>query len=105
MFGPELVGQRVRLRSPALGDVATFSRWFADPEVVRYWWRRDAPWARMPRLAAFGLFLYACLSRRAILWTIEHEGKAIGHCHLRRIDRTNGNATTAVLIGDRSQQG
>ena len=103
MFGPALAGPRIRLRAPTLGDVASFSRWFADPEIVRYWWMGDVPWARQPRIAAIRVFLGACFLPNAVVWTIERDGKAIGHCHLRQIDRVNGHASSALLVGERSQ--
>jgi RimJ/RimL family protein N-acetyltransferase len=56
-------------------------------------------------MAAIGLLLYSRLSRRAVSWTIEVKGAAVGHCHLRGIDRVNGHATGAVLIGEKSQRG
>jgi RimJ/RimL family protein N-acetyltransferase len=105
MFGPELTGGRLRLRAPVLSDIAYFSRWFADGEVMRYWWMRDTRWSGRPRLAAARLFFGAKVSRTAILWTIEHAGKPIGHCHVRQIDRVRSKATAAVLIGERSEQG
>jgi RimJ/RimL family protein N-acetyltransferase len=105
MLGPDLAGPRIRLRAPTASDVPSFSRWFADSEVVRYWWIRDALWARRPGVAALLLYLAAGLSRTAVVWTIEHEGRPIGHCHIRHIDRAKGLGTTSVLIGERSARG
>lgn len=31
-----VVGERLRLRPPELGDVDLRRRWFSDPEVTRY---------------------------------------------------------------------
>jgi RimJ/RimL family protein N-acetyltransferase len=56
-------------------------------------------------MGAIGLLLYSWLSRRAVSWTIDVEGVAVGHCHLRGIDRVNGIATGALLIGEKSQRG
>jgi len=105
VFGPVLTGPRVRLRPPALGDVTSFSRWFADYEIVRYWWMGDVPWARQPRIAAVRVFLGAWFMPNTVVWTIEREGRPIGHCHIREIDRVNGRASTALLIGERSEHG
>jgi RimJ/RimL family protein N-acetyltransferase len=105
MIGPTLTGPRIRLRAPRPGDVASFSRWFADPEIVRYWWMGDVPWARQPRIAALRVLLGALFLPSAIVWTIEREGRPIGHCHIRQIDRVNGHASTALFIGERTQHG
>jgi RimJ/RimL family protein N-acetyltransferase len=43
MLGTILSGERVRLRAPALDDLPTFIRWFAEPEVTRYLLRRYPP--------------------------------------------------------------
>jgi RimJ/RimL family protein N-acetyltransferase len=104
VLGPDLAGTRLRLRAPRVGDFRPFSRWYADPEVVRYWWMGDVPWARQPRIASVRLFLGAWFNRNAIVWTLESGGKPIGHCHIREIDRLNGHARTALLIGERSEQ-
>lgn len=105
MFGPELIGARLRLRAPAVRDLACFARWFADPDVMRYWWMRDTWWAERPRFAALRLFIGARLSPTAMLWTIEHGGQPIGHCHIRKIDGGKRKATAAVLIGERTEHG
>lgn len=104
MFGPELGGARLTLRPPAIGDIRTFRRWLGDPDVNRYWWTRDVPWARRPTVAALVLFIGA-LRPTVFLWTIEHERKPIGLCLIRQIDRRNRQATAAVLIGEPTEQG
>ena len=104
VFGPTLTGSRLTLRSPHLRDIPLFRRWLADPEVARYWWTRDVPWARRPALAAVVLFIGG-LRPDVILWTIAHEGKPIGHCLIRKIDRARRQATAAILIGERAAQG
>jgi ribosomal-protein-alanine N-acetyltransferase len=104
VFGPALAGPRLTLRSPYLRDIPRFRGWLADPEVARYWWTRDVPWAKRPAVAAVVLFVGG-LRPDVILWTIAHDGKAIGHCLIRKIDRARRHATAAVLIGERAAQG
>lgn len=104
VFGPVLTGPRLTLRSPYLRDIPRFRRWLADPEVARYWWTRDVPWAKRPAVAAVVLFVGG-LRPDVILWTIAHDGKPIGHCLIRTIDRARRHATAAVLIGERAAQG
>ena len=105
MFGPELNGGRLRLRAPTLRDIPYFTRWFTDEDIVRYWWVHEGFWTRHPRLAAMRLFVSAGVSPTAVFWTIEFMGKPIGHCHIRHIDRDKGDATAAILIGEKAQQG
>jgi len=104
VLGPDLAGPRLRLRAPRPGDFGPFSRWYADPDIVRFWWMGDVPWARQPRIASLRLFLGAWFNRDAVVWTIETDGKPIGHCHIRQIDRLDGHAHTALLIGEHSAQ-
>jgi RimJ/RimL family protein N-acetyltransferase len=66
---------------------------------------RDVFWIGPPVVAALALLVGAFVGRTMYLWTIEHEGRAIGHCYMRQIDRREGHATAAMLIGDRSEQG
>ena len=70
-----------------------------------YWWIHTAPWAQRPGLAAFVLFAGALFSRTTVFWTIERQGRPIGHCHIRHIDRSGGHGTAAILIGDKRAQG
>ena len=104
MFGPALTGPRLALRPPSVRDIPRLVRWLGDPEVTRYWWTRDVPWAKRPAIAAAVLFVGG-LRPNAILWIITHDGQAIGHCLIRHIDRTRRHATAAVLIGERSEHG
>ena len=104
MFGPALIGPRVTLRPPSVRDIPRFRRWLADPEIARYWWTRDVPWAKRSAIAAVVLFIGG-LRPNAILWTITHDGEAIGHCLIRQIDRTKKQATAAVLIGEPADHG
>jgi ribosomal-protein-alanine N-acetyltransferase len=62
------------------------------------------PWAKRPALAAIVLFVGG-LRPNAIVWTIAHDGEAIGHCLIRKIDRVNRRATAAILIGERADHG
>jgi RimJ/RimL family protein N-acetyltransferase len=105
VFGPRLSGALVRLRPPTPGDLRSYRRWFTDPAVSEYWWTRHTRWAARPGLAALLLYLHGRLSSTAILWTIERNGRPIGHCHIRRIDRERRQAVTAVLIGEAADRG
>jgi RimJ/RimL family protein N-acetyltransferase len=99
---PALAGARLVLRAFRAADIRHFRRWFADAEVVRYWWMRDVPWARWPLVAALILFTRGTLERGSIFWTIELDGKPIGHTNIRHIDRGAGHGTAAMFIGEKS---
>jgi len=103
MFGPSLTGTHVRLRPVRITDLPRFSRWFADPAIVRHWWTQDVPWARWPLVAAL-LLVIGSLRPNAIVWVIEADGRPIGHSSLRHIDTRTRTATVAVLIGQTSEQ-
>ena len=105
MFGPRLTGTRVTLRGFRLDDAPHFRRWFADPTVVRYWWLKDVPWARSPTAAALILIARAALDRQAIFWTIERDGRPIGHTNIRQIDRAAGHAVSSMFIGEKTEHG
>ena len=104
MFGPALTGPRLALRPPSVRDIPRLVRWLGDPEITRYWWTRDVPWAKRPALAALVLFAGG-LRPNAILWMITRDGQAIGLSMIRQIDRTKRHAMVAVLIGERSEHG
>jgi RimJ/RimL family protein N-acetyltransferase len=104
MFGPALTGPRLALGPPSVRDIPRLERWLGDPEITRYWWTRDVPWAKRPAIAALVLFAGG-LRPNAILWIIAHDGQSIGFCLIRQIDRTKRHATVAVLIGERSAHG
>ena len=104
MFGPALTGPRLALRPPSVRDIPRLVRWLGDPEITRYWWTRDVPWAKRPAIAALVLFVGG-FRPNAILWMITRDGEAIGVSLIRQIDRTRRHAMVAVLIGERSEQG
>jgi len=104
LFGPPLTGPLLALRPPSVRDIPRLVRWLGDPEITRYWWTRDVPWAKRPAIAALVLFLGG-LRPNAILWMITRDGQAIGLSLIRQIDRTKRHAMVAVLIGERSEHG
>jgi len=105
MFGPRLTGTRITLRGFGPSDIPHFRRWFADPTVVRYWWLKDVPWARSPTVAALILFARAVLDKQAMFWTIERDGRPIGHTNIRQIDRAAGHAVSSMFIGEKTEHG
>jgi RimJ/RimL family protein N-acetyltransferase len=105
MFGPRLSGTGLTLRAFRLSDAPYFRRWFADPDVVRYWWLRDVPWARSPNAAALVLFARAACDPEAMYWTIERDGRPIGHTNIRQIDRAASHAVSSMFIGEKCEHG
>ena len=103
MLGASLAGDRIRLRAPTLEDLPIFTRWFADPEVMRYLLRRNPP---SPAQEA-GWFESMAASERDLVWAVVlEEGElVIGVLGLHRIDWQHRHAWIEIVLGERSVWG
>ena len=103
MLGPILEGKRVRLEPPRIEHLPEFVRWFADPEVTRYLFRRYPPSLKqegewLERMAA---------SEEDIVWAVvlKESGELMGVIGLHRIDWRFRHAWIEITIGERSKWG
>lgn len=103
MLGTTLTDDRIRLRAPALEDLATFTRWFADPEVTRYLLRRYPP----SPAQELGWFEGMATSEKDLVWAVAIEAGElpVGVIGLHRIDWQHRHAWIEIVLGDRSAWG
>jgi RimJ/RimL family protein N-acetyltransferase len=103
MLGTILTGDRIRLRAPALEDLATFARWFADPEVTRYLLRRYPP----SPAQELGWFESMATSEKDLVWAVAiTEGELLaGVIGLHRIDWQHRHAWIEIVLGEPSVWG
>jgi RimJ/RimL family protein N-acetyltransferase len=103
MLGPNLDGPRVRLEPPRVEHLAAFVRWFADPEVTRYLYRRWPPslhqeekW--LERMAA---------SEEDIVWAVVvgRTEALIGVIAFHRLDWRDRHGWLEVVLGERGEWG
>ncbi|HYB40804.1 MAG TPA: GNAT family N-acetyltransferase [Candidatus Methylomirabilis sp.] len=103
MYGPVMVGERVRLEPPRIESAATYIRWFADRDVTRYMMMRhptslkkEEEW--LEHMAA---------SADDVLWGIARAagGELIGNVHLMKIAWRHRHAELSYVIGERDQWG
>jgi RimJ/RimL family protein N-acetyltransferase len=103
MLGSVLEGERVRLEPPRAEHLPIFLRWFADPEVTRFLFRRHP---LSERQEAAWLETVAA-SQTDLVWavTLKQDGKIIGVTGLHRIDWQHRHGWPEILIGERSEWG
>jgi len=101
MYGPVIKGKLVRLRPPRAEDAPAMMTWFEDMEVTRFLARRNPL-----NLAAQNEWLDKVgRDPDSVLWTIEHDGRAVGTTGIHEINWKYGRGTTGTLIGDRKVWG
>ncbi len=103
MLGNNLEGDRIRLRAPALEDLSTFTRWFADPEVTRYLLRRYPP----SPAQEVGWFEGMAPSEKDLVWAVvlKDGDLVIGVIGLHRIDWPHRHPWIEIVVGERSAWG
>jgi RimJ/RimL family protein N-acetyltransferase len=103
MLGPNLEGRCVRLEPPRPEHLPSFVRWFADPEVTRYLYRRWPPslhqeerW--LERMAR---------SEEDLVWAVlRTRGAAlVGVLAFHRLDWHDRHAWIEIVLGERSAWG
>ena len=101
MYGPVIVGKRMRLRPPRMEDAATMITWFEDLEVSQFLFVRNPPSLESEKewIDARGK------DPDSIFWVIEVDGSTVGSTGIQMIDWKNGFGLTGTVIGDKKQWG
>lgn len=95
MLGPILCGETVALEPVQRDDLPLINRWWAIPEVIRYWGGMDVP----SQQETDAWLARSAASRAGVIWMIRAEQRAIGHTYLS-IDWPKRSATSGMLIGE-----
>jgi RimJ/RimL family protein N-acetyltransferase len=104
MYSDRLVGRLVSLRRHAPGNLATFQRWYGDPEVARLTRYQDGP-MRPEEIERF--FTARVLGPDTFTMAI-HERVSdllIGTCAFSQLDGDNGSALFHITIGEKEAWG
>ena len=101
MFGPEIVGERIRLLPMTSEMMAMYPTWFADSEVTRYMGIVGVPSAKKEQ----EWFDRMAESEKDFVWAIMLGDKHIGSTGIHQIDWRNLRAVTGNMIGDKSEWG
>lgn len=101
MFGPIIHGETVTLQPPSAEMIPLYCRWLADMKVTRYIHLTFPP---SPEMEVEWLDRIA-RSESDIVWTIAVGGRPIGSIGLHGIDWKNRQATTGIMIGERTEWG
>ena len=101
MHGPVIAASQFRLRPPRPEDAEPMIGWFEDMEVTARISMRFPPSIEAER----GWLQRLAEDRGAILWVVEHDGRAVGTTAIVGIDWANQHGTTGTLIGDKSLWG
>ncbi|PWU24115.1 MAG: hypothetical protein C5B48_07470 [Candidatus Rokuibacteriota bacterium] len=103
MYGPMMVGERVRLEPPRLEYAPTYIRWFSDRAVTRYLMvrhptslKKQEEW--LEQMAT---------SSEDVLWAMVRatDGGLIGNISLYKIAWRHHNGELGYVIGERDQWG
>ncbi len=101
MFGPVIVGERVRLAPIQKVHAENFVPWLADPDVIRWLGATSCPTLEMEH----EWYERISKSEKDYLWGIFVGEKHIGCTGIHQIDWRNRNAITGNLIGDKTEWG
>ncbi len=101
MFGPTIVGERIRLAPMTQEMLANYPIWFSDTEVTRYMGITGVPTLKFEQ----EWFDKTAESKNDILWAILAGDKHIGSTGIHGIDWRNQRGITGNLIGDKSEWG
>jgi ribosomal-protein-alanine N-acetyltransferase len=101
MYGPVIKGKLVRLRPPRPDDAEAMISWFEDMEVTHFLARRHP----LNLAAQIEWLDKVARDPDSVLWTIEHEGRAVGTTGIHEINWEYGRGTTGTLIGDKKVWG
>jgi RimJ/RimL family protein N-acetyltransferase len=101
MLGPILWGEGIALEPPEPEDLPTFRGWFAELEVTQYLMMRFVPAAQEEEK----WYQRVTASENDLIWKIVAAGKTIGTTGIHDISWINRNASTGLVIGDRTEWG
>jgi RimJ/RimL family protein N-acetyltransferase len=99
-----LVGERIVLRRHAPANLATFQRWYSDPEVARLTRYQDGP-MRPDEIKRF--FTARVLGPDTFTMAIHVRAtdRLIGSCAFSQLDADNGSALYHITIGEKDVWG
>lgn len=99
-------GQRVELRRHIPANLASFQRWYADPDIAEML-RHDLSPLDARQSQSYFETLILPLSARGFCWAIvEHEGgRLIGTTALTEVDNHTRSALFRIVIGERDAWG
>ena len=103
-YSDRLVGRLVTLRRHAPGNLATFKRWYSDPEVARLTRYQDGP-MRPDEIERF--FTARVLGADTFTMAIHERAtdRLIGTCAFSQLDGDNGSALFHITIGEKEAWG
>lgn len=101
MYGPVLIGERVRLEPPTSDLVPLIPRWFADTEVNLYTLR----FPPSQRMVEESWLEKIARSETEVMWMITAGGRIIGTTGIDSINWRQRRAETAIVIGERGEWG
>ena len=103
-YSDRLVGHLVSLRRHAPGNLATFQRWYSDPEVARLTRYQDGP-MRPEEIERF--FTARVLGPDTFTMAIHERAsdRLIGTCAFSQLDGDNGSALFHITIGEKDAWG
>ena len=104
-WSPErLVGERVLLRHHAPGNLATFQRWYSDPEVARLTRYQDGP-MRPNEIERFFAARVMGPDTFTMAIHLRATDRLIGSCAFSQLDGDNGSAQYHITIGEKDAWG
>jgi RimJ/RimL family protein N-acetyltransferase len=103
-FPEELEGTRVVLRRHAPENLASFRRWYSDPEIARLARYQEAP-MRPEEIERF--FAARVVGDDALAMAIHERAtdRLIGTCAFSQLDGDNGSALYHITIGEKDAWG
>jgi RimJ/RimL family protein N-acetyltransferase len=101
MYGPVIVGKRLRLRPPRPEDATAMTTWFEDLEVTRFLNLQHPPSLEMEK----EWIESNAKDPSTVVWVIEVDGRPVGSTGLREIDWKNGHGRTGTVIADKASWG
>jgi RimJ/RimL family protein N-acetyltransferase len=103
-FPEQIEGDSVVLRRHGPGNLPSFRRWYADPEVARLARYQDAP-MRLDEIDRF--FQVRALGPDSLAMAIHvaGTGRLIGSCAFSQLDGDNGSAMYHITIGEKDAWG
>lgn len=99
-----LVGDRVLLRRHAPTNLATFQRWYADPDVARLTRYQDGP-MRPEEIDRFFAARVIGPDTFTMAVHLRASDRLIGSCAFSQLDGDNGSALYHITIGEKDLWG
>jgi RimJ/RimL family protein N-acetyltransferase len=100
----ELVGDRVVLRRHAPSNLATFQRWYSDPDVARLTRYQEGP-MRSDEIERFFAARVIGPDSLTMAIHIRATDRLIGSCAFSQLDGDNGSALYHITLGEKDVWG